>query len=223
MARRLDAVLFDLDGTLVDSAPDLVATVGWLRQAHSLEPIELTGLAPLASRGAIGLIEAGFADRPDLDRGMLREQFLAHYADHLWVDSRPYAGVAELLDALAERDVPIAIVTNKPTLLAEALIAAAGWQERFGALIGAGCTAQVKPHPAPVLEACRRLSVLPTDACMIGDDRRDVEAGRRAGSLTLGASWGYLAGDDPADWGADEVFSSPEHLQEFLMKYNELY
>ena len=223
MTRRLAAVLFDLDGTLVDSAPDLVATVAWLRRQHGLPPIELAALGQLASRGALGLIEAGFADRPDLDRTLLRQQFLAHYGDNLWIHSQAYAGVEELLDALDERGLPLAVVTNKPTPLARALIEAAGWRERFGCLVGGGCTPQAKPHPAPVLEACRRLGVLPSDACMIGDDRRDIEAGRRAGSLTLAAAWGYLAGDDPADWQAHEILATPEQLKMFFMRNNDLH
>lgn len=223
MTRRLAAVLFDLDGTLVDSAPDLVATVAWLRQEHALPPMELNGLAQLASRGALGLIEAGFADRPDLDRTRLRQQFLAHYGEHLWINSQAYAGVEALLDALEARGLPLAVVTNKPTQLARALIEAAGWHGRFGCLVGGGCTPQAKPHPAPVLEACRRLGVLPSDVCMIGDDRRDIEAGRRAGSLTLAAAWGYLAGDDPAGWDAHEILATPEQLQMFLLKNNDLY
>ncbi len=223
MTRRLEAVLFDLDGTLVDSAPDLVATVGWLRRLHGLDPIELDGLGRLASRGALGLIEAGFADRPELDRAVLREQFLEYYADHLWEQSRPYDGIEAVLDALRERGVPLAVVTNKPTGLAMALLEAAGWQDRFGCLVGGGCTPLPKPHPGPVLEACRRLGVRATETWMVGDDRRDIEAGRRAGSLTLAAAWGYLAGDDPSSWNAHRVFSSPGDLHTFTTEYNDLH
>ena len=220
MTRKLEAVLFDLDGTLVDSAPDLIATVGWLRQQHGLAPIELSSLGHLASRGALGLIEAGFADRPELDRALLRAEFLEYYADHLWINSRPYTGIERLLDALSEHNMPAAVVTNKPTQLAAALIEAAGWRQRFGCVIGGGCTERPKPHPAPVLEACRRLGVRPTETWMVGDDRRDIEAGRRAGSLTVAAAWGYLAGDDPAEWNAHQVLASPQDLHIFYMKNN---
>jgi len=222
MARRLHAVLFDLDGTLVDSAPDLVDTVVWLRAQHGLDPIETSGLGMLASRGALGLIEAGFSDRADLDRAALREQFLAHYTRHLWVRSRPYEGVEPLLDALRERQIALAVVTNKPTALARAVIEAAGWQKRFDCLVGGGCTALPKPHPAPVLEACRRLAIAPGDTWMIGDDRRDIEAGRRAGSLTIAAAWGYLAGDDPAGWNAHQIVSAPDELHSLLIENNGL-
>lgn len=222
MSRRLHAVLFDLDGTLVDSAPDLVATVAFLRRLHGLKPIDLAGLGVLASRGAVALIEAGFADRPEIPRGVLREQFLDHYADHLWRDSRAYEGIEALLDDLSGRGIALGVVTNKPTRLAAALIESAGWSERFGCLIGGGCTPLAKPHPAPVLEACRRLGVAPFDAWMVGDDRRDIEAGHRAGSLTCAAAWGYLAGEDPYSWNPNRVVCSPAELQSILFENNAL-
>ncbi len=218
MAGRIRAVLFDLDGTLVDSAPDLVATVAWLRDQHALEPIALEGLGQLASRGALGLIEAAFIDRPDLDRALLRAQFLEYYAQHLWVESRVFDGVEGMLDTLAEQEIRLAVVTNKPTALALALIAAAGWHERFACLVGGGCTPLPKPDPAAVLEACRRLNVRPEETWMVGDDRRDIEAGQRAGSLTAAAAWGYLAGENPLHWNAIRVLSSPQELAGLVQK-----
>ena len=216
MARRLKAVLFDLDGTLVDSAPDLVASIAWLREQHGLPGAELGPLGQLTSRGAVALIEAGFADRPDLDRERLRHQFLAHYAEHLWQESRIYAGIDALLDAVSERGLALAVVTNKLTSLAASLIRQAGLSDRFAVLVGGGCTPLPKPHPAPVLEACRRLGVSPFEVWMVGDDRRDIEAGRGAGALSLAAAWGYLAGEDPRSWDAHRVLSTPMELQDML-------
>lgn len=222
MLRRPQAVLFDLDGTLVDSAPDLVATLGWLRSRHQLRPIDLKGMGALASRGALALIEAGFADRPDIDRSLLREQFLRRYADHLWQESRIYDGVEALLDRLGSLGLALAVVTNKPKVLADALIQSAGWSGLFQHVVGGGCTALAKPHPAPVLEACRRLGVNPAEAWMVGDDRRDIEAGRGAGSLTFAAAWGYLAGEDPNSWGPHRVISTPRELHSIVNETNDL-
>lgn len=216
MARRLKAVLFDLDGTLVDSAPDLVASIAWLRNQHGLPAGDLSQLGLLTSRGALALIEAGFADRPDLDRGHLRQQFLTHYANHLWQESRIYEGVEGLLDAISERGLAVAVVTNKLTSLAQSLVDEAGLSNRLEVLVGGGCTPLPKPHPAPVLEACRRLRVSPFEAWMVGDDRRDIESGRGAGALGLAAAWGYLAGEDPHSWDAHRVLRTPAELQDML-------
>lgn len=221
MTHNIKAILFDLDGTLVDSAPDLVASVGYLRARHGLDPIDLAGLGRLASRGALALIEAGFADRPEIDRELLRGQFLEHYAEHLWQESRIYDGIESLLDSLDAVDLPVAVVTNKATYLAEALIRCAGWSGRFAGLVGGGCTARAKPHPDPVLEACRRLGVAANDAWMIGDDRRDIEAARQAGARAVVAAWGYLAGEDPLDWGAHAIVHTPHELQTIIHAHHE--
>jgi len=222
MSRDVAAVLFDLDGTLVDTAPDLVATVVWLRARHGLAPIDVGGLGELASRGALALIEAGFSDRTDLDRSGLRAQFLDYYAGHLWQHSRIYPGVEALLDGLQSRGLKLGVVTNKPGALANSVIRAAGWEGRFACLIGGDALAHSKPHPAPVLEACRRLGVAASDAWMVGDDRRDIEAGRRAGSGTMAAAWGYLAGENPSSWAADLVVEKPSEVYSSLFLNNAL-
>lgn len=213
-SRSIRAVLFDLDGTLVDSAPDLFAALAWLRSERGLPALEYAALRCYASRGAMGMIEAGFVDRPELDRAPLHEQFLRYYSDNLWVASRPFAGIERLLDDLVERGLGVAVVTNKPECLAKPLISAAGWDEHFGCVIGGDSTACPKPHPAPVLEACRRLGVHPGQALMVGDDVRDIDAGRRAGSATAAATWGYVApGEQPHEWGADQVVDSPTEIR----------
>ncbi|TVS12354.1 MAG: HAD family hydrolase [Wenzhouxiangella sp.] len=218
MSRRIRAVLFDLDGTLVDSAPDLLATLAWLRRSHGLPELQdYQSFRHLASRGALGMIEGGFADRPDLDRTRLRSQFLDRYAANLWVESRAFDGIEGLLQLLKARDLRLGVVTNKLAFLAEPLIRAAGWQDRLECVIGGDTAAFPKPHPAPVLEACRRLSVQPGQALMVGDDVRDIRAGLSAGSLTAVAGWGYLGPDDPPQgWGAHHVLARPTHLMEIL-------
>ncbi len=216
--RALRAVLFDLDGTLVDSAPDLVGTLAWLRAQHELEPLNYSDLRHHSSRGALGLIEAGFADRPDLSRDTLRQSFLDHYAQRLWQDSHFFEGVEAVLKQLQSAGLALGVVTNKVAGLAEPLIAQAGWGDVFGCVIGGDTTTFPKPHPSPVLEACRRLGVHPANAMMIGDDLRDIQAGRRAGCLTAVAAWGYIPPEqDPTAWEADYVLSNPFSIQSILL------
>lgn len=221
MRPRIRAVLFDLDGTLVDSAPDLMATLTWLRRSQGLADLENAPPRYLAARGALGMIEAGFDDRPDLDRDALRKQFIEHYAAHLWVGSRAYEGVEEVLHGLLRRGIGLGVVTNKLGHLATAVIRAAGWNGILSCVIGGDTTVRAKPHPAPVLEACRRLSVHPGEALMIGDDPRDIEAGRRAGSRTAVAAWGYLPpGSRPAEWGAQAVLRAPMEIEHKVLEIN---
>ncbi len=216
-ATNPQAVLFDLDGTLVDTAPDLVATLMHLRTLHGLEPLDEQAFRSHASRGALGLLEVGFADQAGFDPGSLRQQFLDHYAANLWVRSRPFEGIEALLCSLKAEGVALAVVTNKIASLALPVIESAGWQTHFRVVVAGDTTANPKPSADPVIEACRRLGVDPASALMVGDDRRDVLAGRSAGTATLVAGWGYLPVDeDPGKWGADGVISTPSQLQQYL-------
>ncbi len=212
-------LLFDLDGTLVDSAPDLVGTLNDLRTLHGLEAIPEAPLRPLATRGAMGLLAAGF----DLDRQSpdqieaLRDAFIERYRQRLWQLSRPFAGIDELLRDLHQRNVRLAIVTNKMAMLAEALVSEAGWTHLFLSLVAGDSTAHPKPDPLPVLTACRALDLAPADCIMIGDDRRDIQAGRAAGTQTIVAGWGYIAASErPGDWGADAIVDTPQSLADLL-------
>jgi N-acetyl-D-muramate 6-phosphate phosphatase len=214
--RSLQAVLFDLDGTLVDTAPDLVATLLHLRAQHGLGPMDAAELRHHAGRGALGLLEAGFAHQTDIDPSSLRQQFLDHYTANLWVHSRPFSGIEVQLEALQAAGIAMAVVTNKIESLARPVIEKAGWQAHFPVVVAGDTTARSKPDPAPVIEACRRLGVDPCCTLMVGDDRRDVQAGRGAGSATLVAAWGYLKSDEsPEDWGADGVIDHPGQLEPF--------
>ncbi len=216
--RIIRAVLFDLDGTLVDSAPDLLAALAWLREVRGLAPLDYSLLRHHASRGALGIIEAGFSDQPGLDRERLRAEFLDRYARHFWVESRPFEGIETMLRQLHSDKLALAVVTNKVARLAVPLVAAAGWKSMLDCVIGGDTAPSPKPHPAPVLEACRRLGVHPGDAIMVGDDIRDIEAGRRAGCLTAAASWGYVApGQDPRQWGADHLLTHPHQVSKLII------
>lgn len=217
-AAAVAAVLFDLDGTLVDTAPDLIGTLQALRSRRGLSPLPEPSLRHQASRGALGLLEAGFADQPGLDWQALRPEFLEHYANNLWVRSRPFAGIEAVLDGLADAGLVTAVVTNKPGFLTEPLLQAAGWSQRFACVISGDTVARSKPAPDPVLAACHRVGRDPGQCLFVGDDERDVTAGRAAGTLTSVARWGYLPpGLDSTLWGADWQFEQPEQITSLLL------
>jgi N-acetyl-D-muramate 6-phosphate phosphatase len=214
---RPKALLFDLDGTLLDTAPDLVGTLLHLRRIRGLPESDESTFRSFATRGALGLLEAGFAGNPDINPAELRDEFLAHYAANLWVRSRPFDGVEALLDVLADAGLAMAVVTNKVEALARPVLEQAGWQQRFDCLVAGDSTPRSKPHPDPVLEACRQLGIDPVETIFIGDDHRDVLAGQAAGSATIVAGWGYLPpGDDGRGWGADAVIEHPLELTGLL-------
>lgn len=215
--KNVRAVLFDLDGTLVDTAPDLIGTLQALRQARGMADLDELPLRPLATRGALGLLEAGFGPDSGFEPASLREEFLAHYAANLWRRSRPFDGIEVLLDQLHGLGLELGIVTNKIEALAGPVVQHAGWDSRFGCLVAGDTIERSKPDPAPVLLACDRLGVEPGEVMFVGDDRRDVEAGRAAGTITVVAAWGYLQpGEDAASWGADRIIDHPRELIDIL-------
>jgi 2-phosphoglycolate phosphatase len=214
----VDAVLFDLDGTLADTAPDLAAALNRVRRAQGLDALPLAALRPYASHGARGLLDAGMGIRPEHPSYLaLRDAFLAQYAAALCVQTTLFAEVAAMLDALEARALRWGIVTNKAQRFTVPLIEALGLAARAAALVCGDTTAHAKPHPAPLLYAAGRLGVAPQRCLYVGDAERDVIAASAAGMPTLVAGYGYLEpGDEPARWDAAGIIDSPAALLAWL-------
>jgi len=214
---RFDAVLFDLDGTLADTAPDLIGALQRLRREIGLPPADPVPLRAVASRGAPKILELGLPELDKSKRSAVRSRYLELYASRCWCDSRAFDGIEACLDLIEAAGQRWGIVTNKVEALARSVIRRAGWEARAGCLIGGDSTPCPKPAADPVLAACRALGVAPARAVLVGDDRRDVEAGRAAGTYTVAAAWGYIpAGERPAAWGADELLATPAALLAWL-------
>jgi len=208
------AVLFDLDGTLIDSAPDLAGACNDMRVERGLAPLPYAQLRAMVGSGARGMVGVGFGLKPDDDGYFaLRDEFLQRYEARMTQETRVFATVPPLLARLAEDGVVWGIVTNKAARFAAPLVEALGLGAASGALVCGDTTPHSKPHPEPLLEAARRLGRAPAACIYVGDDRRDVDAGRAAGMRTVVAAWGYLgSGDPPESWGADAIIERPADL-----------
>lgn len=207
------AVLFDLDGTLADTAPDLGGAVNRMRERRGMPPLPIAQLAPVASSGARGMIAAGLARGPGhADYESLREEFLAEYEAALTRDSALFAGVAECLAALAALQLPWGIVTNKVMRFAAPVVAGLGLGGS-SVLIAGDTTMHAKPHPAPLLEACARLGIEAAETLYVGDDLRDMEAAQAAGMPGVIAAYGYLGSAPQLDaWPAAARIETPMDL-----------
>jgi len=215
---RLQAVLFDLDGTLADTAPDLGDAANRLLQEAGLPPRPLAELRPYTSQGVRGLLFAGFGLQPDSSEySRLAARFLELYAARLCVDSRLFVGIDRLLAQVEQSGLNWGIVTNKRMRYTAPLVAQLGLSPRTRCVVSGDTTAAAKPSPLPILHACELLACAPGSSVYIGDDRRDIEAGRAAGCLTIAAAYGYL-GDSgcPSTWGADHIAASPEEIGRLL-------
>jgi len=211
------AVLFDLDGTLADTAPDLGAALNRVRERRGLAPLPLRALRPVASAGARGMLAAGLGKTPDdADYAALREEFLAEYAAALDVQTRLFDGVPELLAGLQDQGLGWGIVTNKVMRFTAPVVAALGLTHA-GVIVAGDTTPHPKPHPAPLLAACERLAIDPSGCVYVGDDLRDIQAARAAGMASVAAAWGYLGETgDVGQWGADAVVERPDGVLEVL-------
>ena len=214
----LGAVLFDLDGTLADTAPDLGAALNRVRSDRGLLPLPLAQLRPYASHGARGLLGAGMAVAPgEAVYDELRDAFLAHYEAALCVQSTLFSHIDAVLDALDARALPWGIVTNKATRYTTPLLTSLRLTPRAATVICGDTTPFTKPHPAPLTEAAHRLGIAPARCVYVGDARRDIEAGNAAGMRTLIARWGYIEPEEaPDSWPADGILEQPSALLDWL-------
>jgi 2-phosphoglycolate phosphatase len=206
------AVFFDLDGTLIDSAPDLIAAMRRLRRELSQPPIVMDKVGAVVSKGGRAMLRAGFPGADEMHLESLLPRYLELYAEQIAVHTRTFDGIDHVLARFDARALPWGIVTNKPEHLARAVVAELGLAARSAALVGGDTLPVRKPDPAPLLHAAELAKVDATCSVYIGDDVRDIEAGRAAGMRTVAAAWGYLDGENPHAWGADFVVARPQDL-----------
>jgi N-acetyl-D-muramate 6-phosphate phosphatase len=213
-----EAVLFDLDGTLADTAPDLGGATNQLLREEGLPPAALTHLRPYTSQGVRGLLKAGFGiDNTHTDYPRLFQRFLDLYAARICEESRLFDGIPELLDRLESTGLHWGIVTNKRMRFTDPLVELLQLSPRTRCVVSGDTTAEAKPSPLPIQHACTLLGCAPANTIYVGDDRRDIEAGQAAGCLTVAVSYGYLGDSGPlSDWGADLIIDHPAELAAYL-------
>jgi N-acetyl-D-muramate 6-phosphate phosphatase len=216
---RARLVLFDLDGTVADTAPDLAATVNAMRRARGVDELPYADLRPLASHGARGLLGRAFGAVPgDASYDALRDEFFARYESALCVHSRLFDGIDPLLRALEQDGRRWGIVTNKIARFTDPLVRALDLHRRAACVVSGDTTAHAKPHPAPLLHAAATAGLPATEAVYVGDDLRDISAGRAAGMATIAVRYGYLGEATPIEhWGADHIADTPAALQGMLV------
>ena len=211
-------VLFDLDGTLIDSAPDLAGAGDEMRLARGLPALGVEHFRPMVGSGARGMVGRAFGVTPDQPEFIaLRDEFLNRYEQRMTRETRVFSHMEGVLDALEAAARPWGVVTNKATRFAEPLARALRLQQRAAALVCGDTTPHAKPHPEPLYEAARRIGAPAAQCIYVGDDLRDVQAGRAAGMATVIAAWGYLGAGDPIEaWGADHVVHTADDLLKLL-------
>jgi 2-phosphoglycolate phosphatase len=217
-ALKPQAVLFDLDGTLIDSAPDLGAAADKMRTDRGMTPLPIGDYRQMAGAGARGMLGVAFGITPDMQEfPALREEFFKNYEERMLLETHLFPDVDWLIDELVVKGLPWGIVTNKASRFTDPLVASIQAFATAGAVVSGDTTAHPKPHPEPLLEAARRLGVDPSTCLYVGDDERDIVAGRAAGMRTVAARYGYMgASADAARWNADHAIESPSELLKWL-------
>jgi phosphoglycolate phosphatase len=217
MAPTLRAVLFDLDGTLLDTAPDMVGALNALRGEHSLAPLPFEVVRSAVSHGAARVVQTGFADADPQTLQRLQQRFLEIYRGSLSRETRLFPGMDAVLEALAGWRIKSGIVTNKAAWLTEPLLVELGLRGRFACVVSGDTLAERKPHPLPLLHAAALAEVSPAECIYVGDAERDVQAAHRADMPALVANYGYLRADeDSSAWGGDGYLNRPLDLLDWL-------
>ncbi len=214
-----DAILFDLDGTLVDTAPDMVTVLLGMQKDHGLTLLPYDLARSHVSNGAAGLIRPAFPQADDTQKKQLHQEYLGRYENAVCIDSTLFPGLGDLLDELDAAARPWGVVTNKPMRMTDPLLAGLGLSARAACSISGDTLPQRKPDPAPLLLASRQIGVPSGKMVYVGDAVRDIEAGRAAGMFTIAASWGYITDDDdPGTWEADLIAADTRELTHYLLK-----
>lgn len=217
-AAAYEAVFFDLDGTLVDTAPDMVSILCDLLKDNGFGPLPYATARASVSNGAAGLIKLAFPDIDDVGRQRLHRDYLERYEQAVCVGSIVYPGLLDVLDQLESEGRPWGVVTNKPRRMTEPLLAELGLAGRAACIVSGDTLPQRKPDPAPLLLASRLAGVPPARSVYVGDAERDIAAGRAAGMATIAAAYGYIvAGDDPARWRADRIALDIGALRQMIL------
>ena len=209
---NIQGVLFDLDGTLLDSAPDLYAALKAQCDEMQVAAPPYAMVREVVSRGSRAILRCAFSDIDDAALAALVPRYLELYQVMMAEHTRPFDGVDELLSSLESQGIRWGVVTNKPGFLTDDLLVRIGWAPRAAAVVSGDTLPVKKPDPAPVLLACERAGLDPSRCLFVGDDRRDVMAGAAAGLYTVAVRWGYLDGGDPSEWNADLVIDHPSEL-----------
>ncbi len=212
------SVLFDLDGTLVDTAPDLIYALNLLLIEQDKRPVKPESIRPHVSGGSAAIIRAGLGDTAtDSQIEQLKPRYLEIYRDNICQYSRLFPQMDQVIEQLEQRGIPWVIVTNKPSALTTPLLEAMQLAERCCSVVSADTTTYKKPHPEPLLYACDECDITPENCIYVGDDKRDILAGNTAGMLTLAASWGYFLPEDRIeDWPACAVINQPLEILDWV-------
>lgn len=220
--KKIKTVLFDLDGTLADTAPDLANALNHVLKIHNREPLPFEKIRPVVSHGGIALTTLGFGfgkEHPEFD--VFYKELLEHYLDNIANETTLFPGMNELLFQLEEKNINWGVVTNKPSWLTEPLLDALNLTSRAVTIVSGDTLEQRKPHPAPLLYACEQAGSKADECIYVGDHQRDIEAGNRAGMLTITALFGYIdKSDTPEGWGANALAHSAQEISQLIESLN---